>query len=198
MKLNAGLFATLLLAIGVAPLGGCGLRRNAGPNLSSPRVREGGADRRPGKAEEKGADRQRKDDNAIIDAPIETEIRRRINEIRQGRHLAPLKRNAKLDQVARAYSRRMANEGFFNHVSPSGDNASDRVRAAGLQYRMLGENLFMCENFPHPAQAATQGWMRSQGHRENILTPGFEETGVGVWHKGGKYYATQVFFTPFR
>ena len=37
-------------------------------------------------------------------------------------------------------------------------------------------------------------WMGSPGHRENILTPGFDKMGAGVARQGVFYLATQLFF----
>lgn len=51
----------------------------------------------------------------------------------------------------------------------------------------------MGTNLPQPVGDAVQGWMESQGHRENILRPEFRETGIGVWRTGNTYYFTQLF-----
>jgi len=40
-----------------------------------------------------------------------------------------------------------------------------------------------------------QGWMDSPGHRKNILTSEYDETGVGVAYVNGYIIATQVFIT---
>lgn len=124
---------------------------------------------------------------------MEEQIRQQINAIRQKQGLAPLSLNTKLAQVARSYSQRMAEQKFFSHTSPAGDNIEDRARAAGIFYFMIGENLFTSTNIPQPATAAVQGWMNSPGHRANILRPEYRETGIGVWQIGNTYYITQLF-----
>ncbi|MCU0679067.1 MAG: CAP domain-containing protein [Planctomycetes bacterium] len=43
------------------------------------------------------------------------------------------------------------------------------------------------------AQAAAQGWMDSPGHRGNILTAAYDETGVGAAYVNGHIIITQVF-----
>ncbi len=53
------------------------------------------------------------------------------------------------------------------------------------------------ENIPQPVPTAIDGWMKSPGHRDNILRPIFTQTGVGVWQEGDKYYITQLFLLPF-
>jgi uncharacterized protein YkwD len=127
---------------------------------------------------------------------LETEIASRINAIRNEHGLAPLRSNPALTDVARQHSRSMGREGFFAHEDPGGDSVADRLRAAGLGYRALGENLARSRNAPDPAAAAIRGWMASDGHRRNILREAFTETGVGVWRDGETVYVTQIFRRP--
>ncbi|HIK14254.1 MAG TPA: CAP domain-containing protein [Leptolyngbyaceae cyanobacterium M33_DOE_097] len=126
-------------------------------------------------------------------AQMEAQVRQQINKIRQQKGLVELRNNEKLAQVARNYSRRMAEEKFFAHVSPQGDTLSDRVEAEKIFYFLIGENLFTSTNIPKPVPAAIDGWMKSPGHRENILRSEFRETGIGVWKVGNTYYFTQLF-----
>lgn len=126
-------------------------------------------------------------------AQMEAQVRQQINEVRQQKGLGALQGNQKLAQVARNYSQRMAREDFFSHVSPDGSTLAKRVRAGGLSYWVVGENLFMSTNAPQPVPLAVKGWMNSPGHRENILGTEYTETGVGVWREGNSYYITQLF-----
>ena len=126
-------------------------------------------------------------------AQMEAAVYQQINAIRRQKGLTELKQNPKLAQVARDYSRRMAEQQFFAHTSPQGDTMVQRVRSANIFYTLLGENLFTSTNIPQPVPAAVQGWMDSQGHRENILRSEFRETGIGVWRIENTYYFTQLF-----
>lgn len=126
---------------------------------------------------------------------MEERIVRDINAIRERNDLAPLKPNAKLARVARNYSRLMAEQNFFSHTGPKGDSVADRVRSAGIFYLVVGENLAYVSGSKRPVEIAVQGWMKSPGHRENILRPVYMETGIGAWKKGNKIYYTQVFLT---
>lgn len=131
-------------------------------------------------------------------ARMEAEVRSQINAIREQQGLRPLSNNERLAGVARSYSRRMAEEGFFGHVSPDGSTLVSRVRGAGIFYFMVGENLFTSTNIPQPASAAVNGWMNSPGHRANVLRSEYRETGIGVWRQGNSYYFTQLFLrAPF-
>jgi uncharacterized protein YkwD len=129
-------------------------------------------------------------------AGLEAAIGDRINAIRAEHGLPPLRSNPALAAVAREHSRKMSRERFFAHEDPGGDSVADRLRAAGLGYRGLGENIARSRNAPDPAAAAVEGWMASEGHRANILRDTFTETGVGVWRDGEIYYVTQVFRRP--
>jgi uncharacterized protein YkwD len=51
------------------------------------------------------------------------------------------------------------------------------VRARGYRYRLIGENLALGYR---SSQSVVNGWMNSPGHRENILTSGFDEVGIAL------------------
>jgi len=48
------------------------------------------------------------------------------------------------------------------------------------------------------AGAAVEGWMKSPGHRDNILNPRYDTSGIGVAMAGDRAFATQVFRGPPR
>lgn len=129
-------------------------------------------------------------------AQMENQVWQRINQERQRRGLQPLRQNSKLNIAARNYSKQMAQQNFFSHNDPQGKSSADRVRQYGVTYRLLGENLFKSVNAPDPVPLSVSGWMKSQGHRENILRSAFTETGVGIWRTGNTYYFTQLFMRP--
>ncbi|HEY9767837.1 MAG TPA: CAP domain-containing protein [Coleofasciculaceae cyanobacterium] len=127
---------------------------------------------------------------------MEAEIAQQINNIRQENDLNVLENNERLAQVARNYSRTMAQENFFSHTSPDGSTPAQRVRNAQIVFSAVGENLFQSTNLPNPVERSVEGWMNSPGHRENILRSVYTETGVGIWRDGNTYYITQLFMRP--
>lgn len=127
---------------------------------------------------------------------IEISVTQLINQRREDKQLPPLEHNEKLAQVARNYSQQMAENNFFSHTGIDGSTLEDRVKAGGIIYSVVGENIFQSTNIPQPAEVAVDGWMQSPGHRENILRPVFTETGVGVWRVNNTYYITQLFLRP--
>lgn len=128
---------------------------------------------------------------------LELHVLERINEIRRQHNLETLVMEPALREVARQYSATMGRREFFSHNGPDGDTVGDRVRAAGFCYRVVAENLAKNYNVPDPAATAVAGWMDSPGHRRNILTTEFRQTGIGVWRDGQTYYFTQVFLREF-
>jgi uncharacterized protein YkwD len=109
-----------------------------------------------------------------------------LNLERARRDLAPLQANDHLTRVAQDYSRRMVRDRFFAHVSPGGSTLTKRVRK-GAKYInksvrswALGENLAWGSRSLSTPQATVRAWMRSPGHRRNILSDRFRDAGVGV------------------
>jgi uncharacterized protein YkwD len=131
-------------------------------------------------------------------ARIEADVLRLVNEAREANELNPLVTNEAVAAVARDYCRRMAEQGFFSHYGPAGDAPWDRIRAAGLPYEFVGENIYQSRGVPRNrlARTAVEGWLQSKGHRENILREAFTETGIGLWCRGKTCYFTQIFFRP--
>jgi len=120
-----------------------------------------------------------------------------VNGIRREHGLPALTERSPLTEVARAHSEDMVRRGYFSHVSPEKKDVADRVRADGLRYRRVAENIQMSRGTRDAAQSAVDSWMDSESHRGSILDPGFVETGVGVAvAEDGEIYFTQVFMTP--
>jgi uncharacterized protein YkwD len=126
---------------------------------------------------------------------IETAVARR-DGIRGEEMRPPLRTDPDLVRVARQYSCALLERGALSHHDQSGKTVGDRVLAAGKRYQAVGENLASSSGAGDPVDAAIGAWMRSTGHRENILQPEFVETGVGACRKGETYYFTQIFLRP--
>lgn len=110
-----------------------------------------------------------------------------VNEERRARGLEPLEWDERLAEAARSWSSRMAERGSLEH-----QDADELLeRAHGLVG--VGENIFRGSG-PIPASTVHVGWMRSDGHRANVLRPGFDRLGVGfVCTDDGQVFATQRF-----
>jgi uncharacterized protein YkwD len=125
---------------------------------------------------------------------LEQECLDEINRLRRAEGLAPLRFSPDLLPVAREYSRRMAEEKFFSHTDPDGFSVRQRVEAARIRWKMLGENLAYSNGYINPVAVTLRGWMDSPGHRRNILDPDYQHTAIGVWISAdGTVYFTEIF-----
>lgn len=129
-----------------------------------------------------------------IDAE-EAEVFALVNQQRQKQRLPGLAWDESAARIARAYSRRMAREGFFDHYDPEGNSIMERADRSGLKHwSRIGENLFVCDPMIRFEPFAIRGWLRSPTHRQNMLDAGWTATGVGVARsRDGQIYITQVF-----
>jgi uncharacterized protein YkwD len=100
-----------------------------------------------------------------------------VNDARTQRGLAPLDVDAALVRAARSHSRTLLERDILTH----GDFAS-RLRRFGARGALLAENLaWATATGPYAhARAIVRAWLRSPGHRENLLNPGFRRIGLGA------------------
>lgn len=114
-----------------------------------------------------------------------TQILCLLNQERARSGLAPLREEAHLDAAAQVQSDDIARRHFFAHVNPDGQAPEQRIAAAGYpQSPATGENLAWGEEMEGTPVHIVDGWMHSQGHRENILRAAFTEIGIGVTRGG--------------
>ncbi len=116
-----------------------------------------------------------------------------VNQARGEEGAGELMYDETLANVARAYSRRMRDEGFFAHVDPAGMGFSDRLHAAGVHVLVAGENLAVVEGSDNPASSAHRGFLNNSAHRDNLLDGRFTHAGIGVARRGDTYWLTQLF-----
>ncbi|UQA97033.1 CAP domain-containing protein [Streptomyces halobius] len=113
-----------------------------------------------------------------------------VNAERAKKDCSPLTVNAKLQAAAQGHSDDMADRGYYGHTTPEGIGPGDRITSAGYRWSTYGENIF---KGPKDAQTAMAGWMKSPGHRDNILNCAFKEIGVGINLRSNGPWWTQNF-----
>jgi len=113
----------------------------------------------------------------------------RVNTERAARGLPALDWSADLARLAADWSSQMARTGTFAHR----DLGAARSQPGISKFSALGENIAWVQGYPNDAFQLHTGWMKSAGHRENILQPGFDSIGIGVVCSGGQAWATQNF-----
>ena len=108
---------------------------------------------------------------------FELEVVRLTNEIRIAAGLQPLAISPTLMMSARFKSQAMTDMGYMSHDSPVYGSFWNIPRELfGYPVVAMRENLARWNRSP---QAVVDAWMRSEGHRANILNPNSTEIGVG-------------------
>ena len=97
------------------------------------------------------------------------------NQSRREAGLPPLGVDDQLTAAARAKLFDMLKRDYFAHRSPDGRQPWTFIKAAGYRFRAAAENLAKGYDSETELQ---RDWMRSKGHRANILNPRFTEVGV--------------------
>lgn len=118
-------------------------------------------------------------------AKIRSATRCLLDKERERRGLRALTANSQLRKAASKYSRQMVRDGFFDHVSPGGSTLLSRVKRSTSYLRnargySLGENLAWGSYDLATPRQTVRSWMRSSGHRRNILNRRFRNIGIGI------------------
>ena len=113
----------------------------------------------------------------------------RVNQHRQAHGVILLRWNELLATAALAHADDMAERNFFDHDNPEGENVVVRVTRTGYPIGAVGENL---ARGAASNNEVIDAWMRSPGHRDNIIFPEYTEIGAA---RVGEYWV-QVFGTP--
>jgi uncharacterized protein YkwD len=127
-----------------------------------------------------------------------------INAARTAGGLTPYVLNAKLSQASQAHNALMANGCGLSHQCPGEAGLGDRITAAGVPWTSAGENIGQGNASDDQSQiiAAANGLTDlmlaevapNDGHRRNLLNPGFKQIGLAVTRDaGGKVWFTQDF-----
>jgi len=102
------------------------------------------------------------------------------NGARKSRGLRALCVHPALQKAARAYSRDMIDRDYFRHTSKGGLSPGARLRRAGYDWRLYGENIAWGSGPRGSAARTFKVWMNSRHHRSNILDGGLREVGIGT------------------
>jgi uncharacterized protein YkwD len=123
-------------------------------------------------------------------ATLQTQVASLSNKERVKAGCAGLRVNAELLWAARGHSKYMATTGKFSHTGASRSTFVARAQAAGYT-APRSENIAWGYR---SAAEVVNAWMKSPGHRRNLLDCGAKTFAVGVvLSANGTPYYTQVF-----
>ena len=116
-------------------------------------------------------------------AEMEAQILQRENAFRENAGLTPLKLDEGLDAAADVRASESAVR--FSHTRPTGQ-----------AWWTVNPDLVYGENLSTGYSSGDQivsAWMRSAGHKENIMDAEFTTCGISVYNAGGTWYCAQTF-----
>lgn len=117
-----------------------------------------------------------------------------INTLRSAQGLAPLDYDRALNTAARTHSRDMSIQNRPWHFGSDGSSPIDRVRRAGYDGRMLGENI--SETYENDVQTLA-AWMADLSTRGVIMDPAARDLGFDWFQEAnGKIWWTLVTGAP--
>jgi uncharacterized protein YkwD len=123
---------------------------------------------------------------------LEIELVELTNKVRLKKGLHPLKISGPLMMAARKHSSRMGRKQHLSHLI-KGKSFTYRLKKAGYVFAKAGENVGHTKK---PSAHIIKLWMKSHGHRNNLLNPHFKDIGVGIYtNPDGDKYFTQIFGT---
>lgn len=104
-------------------------------------------------------------------------LHRLANAERREAGLPLLTENPLLTRAAQLKGEHMLRHDYFEHVSPDGLSPWVWFDRVGYDYRYAGENLAI--DFTEAEDVVT-AWLKSTGHRRNLLSDRYNETGLAV------------------
>lgn len=139
------------------------------------------------------------EDVASSNEAYEYEVLAILNQIRLAFDLQPLKLVPDIRRAARYHANDMSEDDYFKHDSHDRDANGELILACDTwervpkfySYHSAAENIAL--GYPTP-RAVMDGWMNSDGHRQNILNPNLKTVGIGyVENAQGRPYWVQNF-----
>jgi len=136
-----------------------------------------------------------------VNSSFEKEVLKLTNKERKKKGLRPLKLNKMLTYSARYHAKDMAMDDYFEHSSYN-RNKTGRLKEGCSTFERIGAFIifpYMAENISagqQTPQLVLKAWMKSKGHRKNILSKDYSEIGIGYYYSNDseyRYYWVQNF-----
>lgn len=126
---------------------------------------------------------------SLFDAAAEAQVFAALNQSRAEAGVPTLKLDPKLTDAARRHALLLSKRHVLSHQFPNELPLTDRLRNAGLIFTAAAENVGMNTELSD----VNNMFMRSPGHRDNMLNPAYDAVGIGVVHLGSAYWVTEDF-----
>ena len=110
----------------------------------------------------------------------------KLNNYRKKGHLKALKKDKKLEKIAKIRAKEMAESGQFSHTRPNGKSGLTLIK--GNKYK--GENIAMGQT---TGAQVSKAWYNSPGHKANMMRKQFTKVGIACYKYNGVTYWAQVF-----
>jgi len=133
------------------------------------------------------------DSGCAANSTMEKDTNDLISNYREAMGLGPLTLDACASEVARVHSQNMA-DGTVPFSHDGFDDRANEISDILVGVTMVGENVaYMSAGYDDPAYVAYDGWVNSPPHLENIETPDFNTSGMGVvTNDAGEIYFTHL------
>ena len=116
------------------------------------------------------------------------EILKLVNEQRKANNIAELSYCNDIQECADIRADEIIT--LFDHTRPDGTDCFTVFDEKGIKYTTVGENI--AQEYIDPA-SVMEGWMDSENHKKNILSPDFTGMAVGIAEKDGTCYLVLLF-----
>ncbi|HEX8765308.1 MAG TPA: CAP domain-containing protein [Candidatus Acidoferrum sp.] len=116
-----------------------------------------------------------------------------LNKERSENELPELKWDDALFKAARKHALLMLDLNIMEHQLPGEPGLDERLTNAGARFTYIAENIALGKD----SMTIHDGWMRSPGHRANILNPRITAVGIAVVQGTAGLFAVQDFSRAF-
>lgn|GEM_PF-290743 len=132
--------------------------------------------------------------SAQLSVPANVKVGERLlfilaNQERLQRGLNALRWDDALYSSAHYHATWMARRADISHQFPGEPDLSARASKLGAQFSVVAENIAIVNEI----HSAHDEWMKSPGHRENLLDPRLDSVGIAFEIRNGRFYVVQDF-----
>lgn len=136
-----------------------------------------------------------------FEAAVITEVYKLTNKERSKKDLPVLTLDQGLSNTAEQKAASMVQYDYFAHTDPFGCDFTCLLADTGYKALAWGENLMQYSGTRRPsaqalAETTVKNWLKSSGHRENVLNADYTHEGIAVIKTGNTYYVVSHYARP--